>query len=332
MIDIIFDTDAVGDDILALFFGALHEDIRMHAVTTSCGASGSIEQANNVALNMLDLAGRSDIPVYAGRAGPLVSRDKDLLGAPVHFDQTMKGKFGDRLKKFNPPSPKAARSVGELTASDFIIKKINECPGITVVATGPLTNLGEALQKDPSIASKVKEAYIMGGCFHTPGNITPVVEYNIWADALAAKIVFNSGMNITIVPLDVCENNSFADGMLTRDHLADFSEKGGEISDFMNDRFPIYIDMWREFFQLGGFPMDDVIAIALAADETLCKYTARTFVDVELEGRLTSGQTIAYFGYQIIRTDEGKPRNIRIAESVEGKRFMNLFVETLLGK
>ena len=332
MVDIIFDTDAVGDDILAIFFGALHKDIRMHAVTTSCGASGSIEQANNVSLNMLDLAGRQDIPVYQGRSGPLVARESSNLGDPVNFDQTMKGKFGDRLKKFNPPSPKPARNVSGVSASDFIIKKIHETPDITLVVTGPLTNLGEALQKDSSIASKVKEAYIMGGCFNSPGNITPVVEYNIWADSHAAKIVFNSGMNITLVPLDVCENNAFADGMLTRDHLADLSEAGGKISDFMNDRFPIYIDIWREFFQLGGFPMDDVIALALVVDETLCKYTERTIVDVELDGELTSGQTISYFGRQIIRTDIGKPRNTRIACSVDGKRFMNLFVETLLGK
>lgn len=83
----------------------------------------------------------------------------------------------------------------------------------------------------------------------------------------------------------VCENNEFADGMLTRDHLSDMQYMGkGTVIDYICDKYPIYIDMWREYFQLGGFPMDDVITAALATDEDLCKYTDPIHVDVELEG------------------------------------------------
>ena len=139
-------------------------------------------------------------------------------------------------------------------------------------------------------------------------------------------------MKITLVPLDVCENNRFADGMLTRDHLADLHYGGtGKVVDFIIDKYPIYIDIWREYFQLGGFPMDDVITLALAANPELCEYTENVFVDVELDGEIARGQTVAYFGKQIVKNPKRENRNIRIAKSIDGKKFMNLFVDTVIG-
>lgn len=331
MVDIILDIDSVGDDILALIYAALHEKINVLGVTTVNGACGSIEQATWVAINTIELTGK-DIPVYEGAADMLAPRVSDQDGDPVNFDEELRWKFGDRLDKFNEKANKPSKLKEVMEAKDFMIDTFIARPGeVILVTTGPLTNVAIALQKAPEIARKVKHAYILGGTFKTPGNITPVVEYNIWADPEAAKIVLNSGMEITLVPLDVCENNAFADSMMTRDHLFDIQEgTNSKVAEYVVDKFPIYIDIWKEYFQLGGFPMDDVITVALAADDDLCKYSDKVYVDVELEGELARGQTIAYFGRQILKNEKVSMKNVRIAQSVEGKRFMNLFVETII--
>ena len=99
----------------------------------------------------------------------------------------------------------------------------------------------------------------------------------------------------------------------------------------IRSRFPIYIDIWREFFGLVGFPMDDVIAVALALDETLCGLSEPLHVDVELGGELTRGQTIAFEGNQIFLREFDHPPRTRICRTIDGKRFMNLFKQTMRG-
>lgn len=328
MVRMILDVDSVGDDILAILFAAGHPDIQLEAVTTVNGASGSLEQATRVALNTLSVAGREDIPVVPGAAAAIVGNPPELAEQPVNFDRRLAARFGERLKGFNPPAPEPKRAPDSRHAVDFIIDTVMRNPGqITLVVTGPATNIGMALLQEPRIAQNVKECFIMGGVFSCPGNMTPVVEYNIWADPEAAKIVLNSGMPITVVGLDVCENNEFASGMLTRDDLEDMIEYGNPVSDKICKFIPIYIDIWREFFGLVGFPMDDVIAAAMAVDASLCERTERLFVDVETEGKIARGQTVAYRGYQILSWT-GIP-NTRICTSIDGRRFIKLFKDTI---
>ncbi len=329
---VILDIDSAGDDILAVLYMALNPQVKLEGVTTVTGASGDIVQATWVALNTLELAG-SKVPVYAGCEKPLAEKKEAAGGDPVNFDEELRWKFGSRLDLFNMPAQRPGREAGKQSAVDFILERINQNPGeITLVTTGPLTNVARAIEKDASVASKVKEAYVLGGSFHVPGNMTPVTEYNIRADAEAAKIVFNSDMRITLVPLDVCENNAFADGMLTRDHLADIQAgSGGRTAEYLADVYPIYIDLWREYFGLGGFPMDDVITAALSVNPELCRYTERIHVDVELEGELTRGQTIAFEGRQINKYPEREHKNTRIANYLYGKRFMDRFVRVIAG-
>lgn len=328
MVRMILDVDSVGDDILAIFFAAGRPDVKVEAVTTENGACGSLEQATRVALNALTVAGREDIPVIPGAPGPIVGNPPELAMAPVHLERKMEAKFGDRLKDFNPPAPEPNRPADSRNAVNFIIDTIMNNPHeITLVTTGPVTNVGLALLQEPRIAEFVKECIVMGGVFGIPGNMTPVVEYNIWADPEAAKIMFNSGMPITVVGLDVCENNEFATSMLTRDDLDELAECNNPVARKMCSFLPIYIDIWREFFGLVGFPLDDVIAVAMAIDEGICEKTGRLFVDVETEGKLSRGQTVAYRGFQIL-PGTGKA-NTRICTSIDGRRFLKMFKETI---
>lgn len=331
MVRMILDVDSAGDDILAILFAARHPEIQLEGVTTVMGASGSIEQATRVALNTLTRAERDDVPVAAGAYRPIVGHSEEDMRAPVHFEKTLHDRFGERLKGFNAPAPEPKRPADSRHAVDFILETVRQNPGeITLVATGPFTNVAMALLQEPDLPKLVPECIVLGGTFHCPGNITPVAEYNIWADPEAAKLVMNSGMKLTIVGLDVCETNDAADAMLTRDDLADLAEHDVPLAGYLVEFLPIYIDIWREFFGLVGFPLDDVIAVALAIDPTLCTTDGPLFVDVELEGRIARGQTVAYRGFQILPADG--PRTAHICTTIDGRRFVSLFKNTILGR
>jgi purine nucleosidase len=327
---IILDVDAAGDDILAVLFAAASPALKLEGVTTVTGAAGPIEQVTNVVLNTLSLAGRDDVPVAAGAWRPIVGNARADMEAPVHFEKRLIDRFGERLKAFNPKAPEPRRKPHERHAVDFMIETALAAPGeIVVVATGPLTNLAMALLQEPRFGEAVKRFLLLGGAFATPGNMTPVSEYNIWADPEAAKVVLNAGVESILVPLDVCEDNRAATGMMSRDDLFDIAAEATDnpVAKMICEVFPIYIDIWREFFDLVAFPMDDVITVALACQPELCAMTEPRFVDVVLDGRLARGQTVAFHGRQIL--PGAGPATTRICTAIDGRRFLRLFKDTI---
>lgn len=327
---IILDVDSAGDDILAVLFAAASPHLRLEGVTTVTGAAGPIEQVTNVVLNTLSLGGRDDIPVHAGAWRPIVGNSKRDMQAPVDLQKLLAARFGDRLDKFNPPAPKPSRGAHGRHAVDFIIDTVLANPGeITLVTTGPLTNAAMAILQEPRIISALKGLIVLGGTFTTPGNMTPVSEYNIWADPEASRVVLNAEVAKILVPLDVCEDNRVAASMMTRDDIADMSANadGNPVVRMIAETFPIYVDIWREFFDLVGFPMDDVITVALAFQPDLCAMTEPIFVDVVLDGRLARGQTVAFRGRQIL--PGGGAKTTRICTGLDGRRFMSIFRDTM---
>jgi purine nucleosidase len=329
---IILDIDSAGDDILAVLFAAASPHLKLEGVTTVTGAAGSVEQVTHVALNTLALGGRDDIPVAAGAWRPIVGNAKADMEAPVHFEKRLIARFGDRLKAFNPKAPPPKRPPVARHAVDFILDTVRAAPGeITLVTTGPLTNAAMVFLQDPDFGKLLKRLIVLGGCFATPGNMTPLSEYNIWADPEASRIVLNADADRILVPLDVCEDNRAATGMLTRDDIADLvaaAAPDNPVVAMIRDTFPIYIDIWREFFDLVGFPMDDVITAALAFAPDLCAMTEPLFVDVVLDGRIARGQTVAWRGRQIL--PGGGPARTRICTGIDGRRFLTVFKETML--
>lgn len=327
---IILDVDSAGDDILAILFALGSDDIQVEGVTAVTGAAGPIEQVTNVVLNTATLAGRDDLPVAAGAWRPIVGNSKEDMEAPVYFEKRLKERFGERLKAFNPTAPKPVRKAMDKHAVDFIIETVRANPGeISIVATGPQTNVAMALDMAPDIAQLVKQIVVLGGCFTTPGNITPVSEYNIWADPEAARVVLRSGAPVVIVPLDICEDNRVAPSMLTRDDLADLSSNypDSKVVKHIVENFPIYIDIWREFFHLVGFPLDDAIAVTAVTHPEFFEMTEPLFVDVALHERLVRGQTVAFTGRQIL-SFEG-PVTTRICKGLDGRSFLKLFKSSI---
>ncbi|PZO75700.1 MAG: nucleoside hydrolase [Mesorhizobium amorphae] len=327
---IILDVDSAGDDILAVLFAAANPNLKLEGVTTVTGAAGPIEQVTNVVLNTLSLAGRDDIPVHAGAWRPIVGNSKADMEAPVHFEKRLTARFGERLKKFNPPAPQPKRPATPGHAVDFILRTAFENPGeITLVTTGPTTNAAMALLQEPRLVSVLKRMIVLGGNFATPGNITPLSEYNIWADPEAARIMLNAEVDKILVPLDICEDNRVADSMLTRDDIADMQAlaTNNPVIDMIADSFPIYVDIWREFFDLVGFPMDDVITVALAFAPDLVSTTPPLFADVVIDRGVARGQTVAYRGRQLL--PGGGPQTTRIGQTLDGKRFLRMFKDTM---
>ena len=327
---VIFDMDSVGDDILAIYFGILHPDLEILGITAENGACGSMEQSVKVALNCVHLTGQHDIPVFAGIERPFVLKTKEEAEAPVFFGQQMtNGISEEKLKIWNKPAETPKLKVQTTHAVDFIIATIMTNPHeINLVATGPLTNIAFAILQEPKIIPLIKHCIIMGGTFQVPGNMTPVVEYNVWADPEATKILLQAGIPLTIVPLDVCETNNAADSMLLPKHLDILSKVDNPIAQDISNRFSVYIEIWQNFWNFKGFPMDDVIALALLVNPKLCTYTDNIYVDIELEGALTRGQTIA-FEQPYILPIERKHQNTKICTSIKGKEFMDLFLQVV---
>src|SRR5213082_3596005 len=213
---IILDTDPGIDDALALFLALASPEVQLEAVTT---VSGNVDVALTTynALTLLELAGRTDIPVARGIDRPLIRQP--FNAAFVHGDNGLGG--------LQLPEP-GIQPVAE-HAVDVIIEKILAAPGeITLVTIGPLTNIALALRREPRIAQHVREVVIMGGALRVPGNDTPTAEFNIFADPHAAHIVIHGGWPIRLVSLDVTTVT-----LLRREQVDRLAQNGNPVTRFM---------------------------------------------------------------------------------------------------
>ena len=191
----IIDTDTASDDAVAIMMAAQWLDVQIDALTTVSG-NVPLPQCSLNARYTLEVCG-ADVPVYDGCARP-------LLREPAHA-QWFHGPDG--MGGMNYPEPKAAPAAGH--AVDEMLRRFGAEPGeITLVTLGPLTNIAVALGREPRLAEWVKECYVMGGAANCVGNVTPAAEYNIWCDPEAARIVFHSGMKITMIGWELCCNDA----------------------------------------------------------------------------------------------------------------------------
>lgn len=292
---VLLDCDPGIDDALALAFGCGHPGIGLCGVTTVAGNVGLATTTAN-ALAVLEFAGCGEVPVVAGSAAPLLRPLSD--GAQVH------GATG--LGAARLPAPQARARGGH--AVDFLIDTIGAAPGeITLVATGPLTNVALAVRREPRIVSQVAGFVIMGGSAGR-GNVTPAAEFNIGWDPEAAAIVFRAGWRVTMVGLDVTLQ-ALATAAV-RERMRGLGRLGSELL------LPGLAGYRHQTELPGGDPpVHDVCALALVARPELfgCQ-PAR--VEVETAGRLTSGMTVTDF--------EASDPNALVAMSIDTGGFWDL--------
>lgn len=269
---VILDCDPGIDDAFAIAFGCGHPGLELCGVTTVTGNVGLGKTTRN-ALAVLEFLGRADVPVAAGSPAPLLR--------PFTESHDVHGKTGLGAASLPEPSgrPVAAHAV------DFLIERIAAAPGeVTLVATGPLTNVALAVRRHPPLVTQVADFVIMGGSAGR-GNTTPAAEFNIWWDPEAAAIVFGAGWRVTMAGLDV-----------THQALAT-----AETEDRMRGLGPLADELllpglrgYRSTAGRGGQPVHDVCALALIAAPALFG-CAPARVEVETRGQWTAGMTVTDF-------------------------------------
>jgi inosine-uridine nucleoside N-ribohydrolase len=272
---VILDTDPGVDDALALLLAMRSPELTIEGITAVAG-NVPLELTLPNALRMVEIAGRDDIPVAAGAKGPLLRR---LVTATyAHGENGLGGAIF--------PDPKG-KPVAE-SAPEFIRRTVRKYPGeVTLLTIGPLTNIAAALNSDPELAHTVRALVMMGGSL-SGGNITPAAEFNFYVDPEAARIVFQSGIPLTMVGLDVTRKTS-----LTEEHLRILESGQNPVSQAaaMIARNAIRHNRERGF--LVGRNMHDSLAVAGFLDPSILQFQ-NYYIDVETTGELTAGETLGY--------------------------------------
>jgi purine nucleosidase len=273
---IIIDTDPGQDDAVAILFAlGAHDQLDLRAITTVAGNVPLSLTSKNARI-VLGWANRTDVPVYAGCPRPLV---RELVTA-----ENVHGKTGLDGVPLDEPKAELAKD----HAVDFLIDTLRNAPEkrITLCLLGPMTNLAVALIQDPGIKRGVKEVVLMGGAYHTRGNVTPAAEFNIYVDPHAAAIVFGSGIPIVVLPLDVTQK-----ALSTMPRVKRLEDLGNRIGKLISAILVSHAR--REIEELGssGGPLHDPCVIAYLLAPSL--FSGRHVnVAVETQGQFTLGETV----------------------------------------
>src|SRR5437764_10722445 len=272
---VIIDTDPGVDDALALLLAMRSQELKIEAITPVAG-NVPLELTLPNALRLVEIAGRTDIPVAAGARAPLVRR---LVTATyAHGENGLGGAvFPD------PTTKPVAQPAAEMIRS--IVRKYPH--EVTLITLGPLTNVATALNSDPELAGLIRGLTMMGGSL-SGGNITPAAEFNVYVDPEAARIVFQSGIPITMVGLDVTRKTS-----LTEDHVRTLEAAQNPSAQAAGKIGRNAINHNRERGFLVGPNMHDSLAVAAFLDPSILKWQ-EFYVDVETSVELTAGETLGY--------------------------------------
>ncbi|MCV6593775.1 MAG: nucleoside hydrolase [Silicimonas sp.] len=274
---IIIDTDPGQDDAVALLLAfASPQELDVLGVTAVAGNVPLALTQKNARI-VCELAGRKDVPVFAGCDRPM----KHSLVTAEHVH----GKTGlDGPQLADPVMPLQAQH-----AVDFIIETLRrEAPGtVTLVPLGPLTNIAAAFTRAPDIVSNVQEIVLMGGAYFEVGNITPAAEFNIYVDPEAAEIVFKSGIPLVVAPLDVTHKV-----LTTAPHIAGFRAMGTQVGDMVAAWTDFFERFDKEKYGSEGAPLHDPCTIAYLLQPDL--FSGRQInVEIETQSELTRGMTVA---------------------------------------
>lgn len=305
---IIIDTDPGQDDAVAILLAlASPDEIEVLGITAVAGNVPLELTARNARI-VCELAGRIDIPVYAGCAAPL--KRKLVTAEHVH------GKTG--LDGPVLPDPQMPLAPGH--GVDFIIDTLRaHDPGqVTLCPLGPLTNIATALQKAPDIAERVREIVLMGGAYFEVGNITPTAEFNIYVDPEAADIVFKSGVDVTVMPLDVTHK-----ALVTAERNEAFRALGTPVGVAVAEMTDFFERFDKEKYGSAGAPLHDPCVTAYLIRPEF--FTGRHVnVEIETSSELTLGMTVADW-WRV----SGRAPNATFMGNVDAEGFFALLTERL---
>ena len=274
---IIIDTDPGQDDAVAVLLAfASREEVDVHSIVAVAG-NVPLAYTEKNARKICELAGRTDVPVFAGCVRP--------MARPLVTAEHVHGKTG----LDGPVLPEPTMPLQAKHGVDHLIDTLRAEPAgtITLCFLGPLTDLGMALVKAPDVASRIHELVLMGGAYFEVGNITPAAEFNIYVDPHAADVVFRSGIPITVMPLDVTHQLQSTRERI--DRIAAHGNRAGKVVAEMlsfSERFDL------NKYGSKGAPLHDPTVIAYLIRPELFK-GRKINVEIETGSQLTLGMTVA---------------------------------------
>jgi inosine-uridine nucleoside N-ribohydrolase len=295
---ILLDCDPGHDDAIALLLACASPEVELRGVTTVAG-NQTLEKTTANAIRVLELAGRGDVPVAAGSPRPLV-RDA-VVAANVHGDTGLDG----------PDLPPPQGSPVEAHAVDFLAEHLD---GAVLVATGPLTNVALLLARYRD--ARPERIVLMGGAI-AEGNVTPAAEFNVWADPEAAARVFGSGLDVTMVGLDVTHR-----ALLTGAH-AERLRDSGRIGKVVAELLDFYGVFHRRVYGFDGSPVHDAVALAHVIDPSLLR-VEQLNVRVDCESELCRGRTVVD-----VWRRTGLDPTADVAVDIEADAFLELLLQRL---
>jgi inosine-uridine nucleoside N-ribohydrolase len=303
---VILDCDPGHDDALAILLAAHHPALELLAITTVSG-NQSVEKTSLNALKVCSLAHILDVPVAKGMSQPLIRSAR--YAAEIHGESGLDG----------PALPDPLFSLVSTHAVDLIIDLfLHSADDITLIATGPLTNVAAAMRKEPAIIPRIAGITLMGGAIGI-GNTTPASEFNIWVDPEAAAIVFESGCPLTMIPLEVTHKALATPSVFQR-----LTTAHKTVTTFVYELLTFFADTYHTNFGFAAPPVHDPCAVAYLIDPTLVT-TKFMHVDIETTGTWTSGRTVCdLYGQSTL------PANVNVGYTLDSGRFWDLMLDTLM--
>ncbi len=304
---IIIDTDPGQDDAVAILLALASPEIEILGITAVAGnVPLALTEVN--ARKICELAGRPDIKVYSGAIRPML---RVLVTAEhVHGRTGLDG----------PVLPEPKMKLEQQHAVDFMVETLMERPAgtITLCALGPMTNIALALVREPRIASRIKRIVAMGGGFFEGGNVTPTAEFNIYVDPQAARLVFEAGIPITLIPLD-CTHQA----LTTKARVEKFRVMPNKTGPAVAQLLDFFERFDEQKYGTDGGPLHDPCVIAWLLHPEL--FTSRDVnVSIECESELTMGMTVIDWW----RVTERKA-NATVCRSVNADRLFDLLTQRL---
>ena len=297
---ILLDCDPGHDDAIALLLALASPEVDLLGVTSVAG-NQTLDKTTANAIRVLEFAGRSDIAVAAGADRPLV-RDQ-FVASYVHGETGLDG----------PDLPPPQGAPVNRHAADFLADKIREANGnVTLVPVGPLTNVALMLALHPD--ARPERIVLMGGAV-AEGNVTPAAEFNIWCDPEAAARVFASGIDITMIGLDVTHKALFT--------TAHVGRLAGRVGEMVTELLRFYDKFHRDVYGFDGSPIHDAVAVAHVLRPDLVETLHRN-VEIDVESELCRGRTVVDLWQ---RTDR-KP-NCHVGVEIDSEGFLELLIERI---
>jgi inosine-uridine nucleoside N-ribohydrolase len=301
-VPVLLDCDPGHDDAMAILLALASPEVEILGITTVAG-NQTLPKTTANALRVLEFAGRGDIDVAAGGDRPLVRAA--AVAADIHGETGLDG------PDLPPPSgaPVATHAV------DFLAERIfASAQPVTLVPTGPLTNVALLLARHPGAMAKLERIVLMGGAI-AEGNVTPAAEFNIWADPEAAARVFASGLDVTMVGLDVTHK-----ALLTGAH-AERLRASGRTGTLVAELHAFYAQAHRDRYGWDGAPVHDAMALAHVIRPDLLTTLERN-VEIDCASELCRGRTVVDLWNRT-----GRPANAHVATDVDAQAFLELLIE-----